>query len=407
MAESIHERVGFGRDIFADFDIEDPEFNERFDEILDAFVAECPMARSDVGHGYWVVNRWSDVRRCGQDWKRFSNASGWQLNRPEGAPGILPEESDPPYHNTWRRVLNPYFEPNRLSGYDPDIRRYANELIDTFIERGSCDFLAEFAAHLPGMVLFQNFFEVPLKDLPRLFKEIELGTFGSPEQRPEHFGWVMNYLDEYLQMRSTQPPRGDVVDAIVAGVEKDGQPCPWEDKVATLLDVCFGGLATTTHVMGAGAYHLATHPGDRRTLVEHPELVGNAVEEFVRLYPPVIAPARRVLEDVEVAGVQLRKGDWIALNYAAASRDPEASPREPGRVDVHRTDVVHSAFGVGPHRCLGSHLARLELRLTFEELLKRIPEFDLAPGTEPTYETGQLRTMTSLELVFPAGRRQG
>lgn len=397
--------MSFTQDIFGDFDIESPEFNERFDDVLDEFVAKCPMARSNVGHGYYVVNRWKDVRRCGQDWKTFSNASGWQLNRPEGAPAIMPEELDPPYHNVWRRAMDRYFAPKMLGGYEDDIRRYANDLIDTFIEKGECDFLAEFAAHLPGMVLFQNFFEVPLEDLPKLFRELERGTFGPPEERPEHFVWVMNYLDEYLQMRAKEPPRGDVIDVIVEGVEKDGEPCPWEDKVATLLDVCFGGLATTTHVMGAGTYHLATHPDDRRDLVEHPELILNAVEEFVRLYPPVVAPARRVMADCEVAGVELKAGDWIALNYAAASRDPEAAPGHPTEVDVRRTDVVHSAFGVGPHRCLGSHLARLELKITFEELLKRIPEFELKAGTTPTHETGQLRTMTSVQITFPPGSK--
>ncbi|HEX4108959.1 MAG TPA: cytochrome P450 [Solirubrobacteraceae bacterium] len=392
------------QDFTTDFDFESPEFNERFDEVIDEFAEKCPMARSNAGHGYWVVNRWRDVRRCGQDWKTFSSARGWQLNRPEGAPAILPEESDPPYHNVWRHALDPYFGPAKLDPFASDIRRYANQLIDTFIERGECNFLLEFAAHLPGMVLFQNLFEVPLEDLPTLFGEIDLGTFGPIEGRPEHFGYVMSYVDRYLRLREGQPKRGDVIDVILEGVQKDGAPCPWEDKVATLLDVCFGGLATTTHVMGAGALHLATHPEDRRTLIEDPSLTGGAVEEFVRLYPPVIAPARYVMADVTVGGVELKAGDWIGLNYAAASRDDEATD-DARRFDLHRRDVVHSAFGVGPHRCLGSHLARLELRLTFEELLRRIPDFEVKAGTGPVYETGQLRTMTSLELVFPPGAR--
>src|SRR5689334_595734 len=105
------ERIDFRRDWTKDFDFEDPEFNERFDDVIDSLASGCPMSRSEVGHGYWVVNSAADVRKAAQDWKTFTSAKGWQVNRPEGAPVILPEESDPPYHNEWRAVLNPFFSP--------------------------------------------------------------------------------------------------------------------------------------------------------------------------------------------------------------------------------------------------------------------------------------------------------
>jgi cytochrome P450 len=164
--------------------------------------------------------------------------------------------------------------------------------------------------------------------------------------------------------------------------------------------VIFGGLATTTHAMSGAICHLATHPEVRDELIAHPELVANAVEETVRLYPPVVAPARTVTEDVEIGGVSLKAGDRIAVNYAAASRDPDACPN-PAQFDVRRTAIVHSAFGVGVHRCLGSHLARLEIKITIEEFLARIPDFSLKPGTKPSYESGQLRTMKNLQLTWP------
>jgi cytochrome P450 len=151
--------------------------------------------------------------------------------------------------------------------------------------------------------------------------------------------------------------------------------------------------------MSGALWHLATHPDDRRSLIAEPELVPQAVEEFVRLFPPVFAVARQVTQDVEVAGEQLSAGEWVLLNFASASRDPEATS-DPTRLDIRREDVVHSAFGVGPHRCLGSHLARLELRVTVEEFLRRIPEFSLKPGTEPEFECTQLRTMKNVQLVW-------
>lgn len=406
MATQEDRTAALQRDYATDFDHEDPEFNERFDDVMDDLVGRCPMARSDKGHGYWVVNRHEDVRRCGQDWKTFSSADGYMVNRPEGSPIILPEESDPPYHNVWRSKLNPFLAPKAIGPYEADVRAFANELIDRFIERGSCDYQKEFAAHLPGMVLFHCVVPVPLADLPSLFEAIDKGTFGPVEERPGYFMKVYEHLDTFLKQRQEQEPRGDIIDVILEGVEKDGQPCPWEDKVSILLDVVFGGLATTTHVLSASVHHLATHHEDRRTLVAEPEHVSHAVEEFVRLFPPVVHVARTVQEDVEVAGVALKKGDWVTLNYASASRDPKAIDR-PTELDVRREEVVHSAFGVGVHRCLGSHLARLELQVATEELLRRIPEFTLTEGSTPKYETGQLRTMTSVELTFPPGEREG
>jgi cytochrome P450 len=344
-----------------------------------------------------VINRHADVRKAGQDWRTFSSADGWLLNPPEDSIAILPEDSDPPYHDTWRRVLNPFFAPSALGSVERAARRYAGELIDKFAHDGRCEFVARYAAQLPGLILFSTLVPVPVDDLPQLFTDIDTYSFGPLDERIPAFGRVYEYLNAFLRARGEQEPQGDVVDVIVAGVDKDGDPCPWEDKVHILLDVIFGGLATTTHAMSGAIYHLATHPEIRRELLADPSLIPNAVEETVRLYPPVVAPARTVRRDVEIAGVALRAGDRIALNYASASRDPEAC-ENPTQFDVRRTNIVHAAFGVGVHRCLGSHLARLELRVTLEEFLARIPDFELEPGTTPVYESGQLRTMKDLHI---------
>lgn len=393
-------RLSTGRDLHTDFDIEDPSLAENFEEVLDDLVARCPVAHSNVGQGYRVVNRHADVRRVGQDWRTFSSADGWLLNAPPDSIPILPEDSDPPYHNTWRRVLNPFFAPTAVAEVEGVARTFARQLLDDFADRGECEFVADFAAQLPGLILFNSIVPVPPVDLPQLFTDIDTYTFGPHAERIPAFGRVYDYLNHFLEARSKQEPQGDVVDVITAGVDRDGAPCPWEDKVHIMLDVLFGGLATTTHAMSGAIYHLATHPDIRRDLLAHPELVPNAVEETVRLYPPVVAPARTVTQDVEIAGVRLKAGERIALNYAAASRDPDACPN-PTQFDIRRTDLVHSAFGVGVHRCLGSHLARLELKVTIEEFLARIPDFALKPDTTPNYESGQLRTMKNLHLVWP------
>lgn len=389
----------FGRDMFADFDIDDPRFNEHFTDVLDAFVSKCPVARSNVGAGYYVINRYEDVRRAGQDWQTFSSAKGFQPNRPDGVPYLYPEESDPPYHDEWRRVLNPFFGPRAVAEFEDQIRADANELIDGFIDKGSCDFVADFAAELPGRAFFKNLVHVPVEDLPMLLQAMDNGIYGPVEERAESFAKAFGYLGEHLAKRRDNPGPGDLLDVIAAGVDKDGEICPWEDRVSIITDLTLGGIATTTYVMSGAIHHLATHPADRKALAADPSLLPNAIEEFARVFPPVVALGRSVTRDVEVAGTQFKEGDFVLLNYASASRDPDAV-ENPTELDIRREGVVHTAFGVGVHRCIGSHLARLELRVVLEEVLRRMPEFEVAPGQEPKYETGVLRTMTTLPLVF-------
>lgn len=381
-----------------EFDIDDPLFATEFESVLDHLVAKCPVAHSSVGPGYRVFNRYRDVRRCGQNWRTFSSSDGWMLNPPPGNIAILPEDIDPPYHTEWRRVLNPFFSTAACAALAQPARDYAGELIDRFAPRGHCEFVADFAAQLPGLVLFKHILPVPVEDLPTLFHDIDVYSFGPVPERAPAFGRVYAYLQRFLEERSRQPSRGgDIVDVILAGVNRDGAPCSWEDKVHVVLDVVFGGLATTTHAMSGAIYALASDPALRAGLAREPARVDTAVEETVRLYAPVVAVGRTVRADCEVAGEQFRAGDRIALNYAAASRDPEVCAN-PERFDITRPEVVHTAFGVGPHRCLGEHLARLEIRVAIEEFVRRIPEFEVEPGTQPRYESGQLRTMKELRL---------
>jgi cytochrome P450 len=390
----------FGRDMFNDFDIDDPAFNEHFFDILDEMVAKCPVVRSNVGDGYWMVTRQADVRKVGQDWRTFSSAKGYMPNRPEGLPYLMPEESDPPKHTAWRTTLNPFLSPKAVAKYDEQIRADANTLIDRFIDAGECEFVADFGSKLPGWAFFKNVLGVPVDDLDMLVTGVENGTFAPPEERPGHMGAVFEYLGKYLEARKNQPPRGDLVDVIVAGVEyEDGSMAPWEDRVSILVDLTFGGIATTTYVMAGAIHHLATHQSDREALVDNPDLIDRAVEEFVRVFPPVVALGRTCTRDTEVAGTALKEGDFVLLGYGAASRDPRVV-EDPAKIDIGRETVLHSAFGVGQHRCIGSNLARLELRATFEEWLRRIPDFGVKPGTAPTFETGILRTMKDLQLVF-------
>lgn len=391
----------YGHDIFGDFDINAECMKTDLPDVLDDLVARCPVAHSNAGPGYAVFSRQEDVRRIGQDWKTFSSAHGaFEISDEREGPFLIPDESDPPLHTSWRRALNPYFSPKAVARYEAGIRADANELIDAFADRGSCDAVAEFSAKLPGWAFFKNLLGVPIEDLEWLVAGVHGGSFDEPEKRAQHLGRVYAYLDGHLRRRAEEPRQDDVIDLLLEGVEyDDGEACTWEDRVSVLLTLTFGGISTSTHVLSCGLHHLATHDADRRALLGDPDLIPRAVEEFVRVFPAVTALGRRCTEDVEVSGCPVKAGDWVMLLYAAASRDPEAI-EEPTKLDIRRDEVVHSAFGVGIHRCLGSNFARLDLRCALEEWLRRLPEFRVADGFEPEYEAGMIRNMKRLDLEF-------
>jgi cytochrome P450 len=190
-----------------------------------------------------------------------------------------------------------------------------------------------------------------------------------------------------------------MVDMIAAGVPyEDGSISPWEHRVSVLVDMTFGGIATTTYVISSAINWLAENPEAKKLLLDDPgTYMPRAIEEFARVFAPVVALGRTCTKDVELGGRELKKGDFVMMVYAGASRDPRVV-EDAKTIDITRETVLHSAFGVGIHRCIGSNLARLELRATFEEFLKRIPEYRVVEP--PTYVSGYLRSMRTLKLAW-------
>ena len=390
----------FGRDFLRDFDIDDPNLNEHFHEVIDLMVAKCPVAHSKVGSGYYVFSKEESVRRIGQDWQTFSSAKGYIPNRPPDQPLMIPVEQDPPDHTSWRRVLNPHMGPKAMEAIRGKVADEVNALIDAFIDRGECEFIGEMAALLPGRAFFIHVLGVPVDDLTELVHDVDKSLFGPLEERTAYHQKVYDYLEAFMRQREKMPPQGDVVDTILQGVTySDGKPAPWDHKVSVVLDLTYGGISTTIYALGSSVRHLADHSEQRQQLLDHPEWVENAVEEFVRAYSPVVAMGRTCMRDVEVDGVELKEGDYVMLGFSGAGRDPRTIA-DPKALNFAEPTIHHPTFGVGPHRCIGSHLARMEMAVFLGEWLKRIPHFRVKPGTEPVYETGFLRAMSSLHLEW-------
>jgi len=317
---------------------------------------------------------------------------------------LIPLQVDPPGHAKYRRILDPLFTPREMARREPAITSLVNQMIDGFAARGECDFHAEFAVPLPCTVFLQ-LLGLPLDDLENflVWKDAVIrpeGAKGFHEHREaaapaahQIYAYFDRAIDDHIAN-----PREDVLSALIAA-EIEGKPLSHDE----LLDICFlfliAGLDTVTDSLDCFFVYLARHPEQRRLLIEHPDILPSAIEELLRWETPVPGVARIAVQDVEVGGCPISRGERVSPLLGAANTDP-AEFDDPETVDFARNPNRHRAFGGGPHRCLGSHLARLELRVALREFHRRIPDYEIRPGAELKYTTA-LRSVEALPLTFP------
>jgi cytochrome P450 len=318
---------------------------------------------------------------------------------------LIPLQIDPPEHAKYRRILDPLFTPREMARREPRVTELVNEMIDRFADRGECDFHAEFAVPLPCTVFLQ-LLGLPLEDLDQflVWKDGVIRPEGGAltfEERRAATAPVALQIYDYFERAIDDHianPRDDVLSAMIAA-DVAGQPLSREE----LLDICFlfliAGLDTVTDSLDCFFVYLARHPDHRRQLVEQPDILPNAIEELLRWETPVPGIARVAMQDVEVGGCPISKGERVSPLLGAANTDPAEFP-DPEVVDFARNPNRHRAFGGGPHRCLGSHLARMELRVALREFHRRIPDYEIKPGVVLKYTTG-LRSVETLPLTFP------
>jgi cytochrome P450 len=324
---------------------------------------------------------------------------------------LIPLNVDPPQHSKYRKLLDPLFAPRRMDEQEEDITRRVNVLIDAFIERGECNFSEEFAELFPTSV-FLGLMGLPEDEL-RMFLRMRDGALHpekfdenalfDPEKRraiqnatgQEIYAYFGNLIDE---RRKT--PTDDIVSRFVAA-EVDGERLSREDILDILYLFMIAGLDTVTDSLTCFYAFLATHREHRRQLVEDPSLIAPAVEELLRWESPVPSGVPRIAkEDTELpGGHKVPSGTAVMISYGAANVDPAAFA-EPDDVRFDRSPNPHIAFGAGVHRCLGSHLARRELRVTLREWHKRIPDYRIKPGHEKLEYQAGLRHVKDLVLCW-------
>jgi cytochrome P450 len=385
----------------SDFSHLEPEWSADPYPIQDDLRQRCPIAHTERFGGGWLPTRYEDVASIAYDTGRFSSRAIIMSNfRPplDIAPigGAPPISSDPPFHHDARKLLLPAFTKTAIARQEPATREFCHALIDTFEGQDVVDAAGDYAQHIPMRVI-ADMLGFPAEDGPQ-FREFVENTLEGINLPPDERIARMTKLFDYLlaQVRDhLANPRADLTTYLI-NAELYGSKLEPSHVVGAMTLLLIAGIDTTWSAIGASLWHLARTPADRERLVAEPALLPTGMEEFLRAYAPVTM-ARLVKNDMHWRGVDMKAEDWILLSFPAANRDP-AQFDQAGEVIIDREVNRHAAFGLGIHRCLGSHLARMELRVALEVWLERIPQFSLDDPAAVTWSAGQIRGPRALPL---------
>ena len=390
----------------SDYDIFDPKYVSDPYGIWDDLRAACPMAHTDRWGGSWLPTRYADVYAIAHDIENFPSGNGISVvpivdmgpassPSPLLAAGVPPISADPPLHTWTRRLVLPTMSPARVAEYEVFTRELCRRLVDDVLARGQGDAAAEYAQQIPVRVI-GHILGVP-ESMSATFTEWVrdvLEFAHDPERRRRGVTGIITYLQGAIAERQAEPKDDFITELLHA--EHDGEPVGLPVVMGMCALLLIAGIDTTWSSIGSTMWHLAAHPDDRRRLVAEPELMPTAIEEFLRAYAPVTM-ARRLVEDKDYMGCPMKAGERVLMNFPAANRDPEVFP-DADSVILDREQNRHLAFGAGIHRCAGSNLARMELRVAVEEWLSRIPEFELVDPAKVTWAGGQVRGPRSVPV---------
>jgi cytochrome P450 len=393
--------TGSVSDWAADFSHVEPEWAADPYRIQDDLRQRCPIAHTERFGGAWLPVRYEDVAAIAYDTEHFSSRSIIMSNfRPprELAPvgGSPPISSDPPFHHDARKLLLPAFTRAAVGRQEAATRAFCHSLIDAFDGREVVDAASDYAQHIPMRVI-ADMLGFPASDGPRFREFVENALEGvnrPPEERFARMEKLFDYLLDQIRDH-VDHPRDDITTYLI-NAELGGRKLDPSHVAGTMALLLIAGIDTTWSAIGASLWHLAKTPADRERLAADPALLPAALEEFLRAYAPVTM-ARLVKQDMNWRGADMKADDWILLSFPAANRDPAQFDRA-DEVVIDREVNRHAAFGLGIHRCVGSHLARMELRVALETWLQRIPVFTLDDPPAVTWSAGQIRGPRTLPL---------
>ncbi|QIG80738.1 cytochrome P450 [Stakelama tenebrarum] len=395
-----------------DFDLfNDPEYREApHERILGLIEQAPPVFWTPRNGGHWMIVSHKANFEASRDTEIFSSEvipaaqiKAMMASMPADMPRVpmaVPINLDPPEHTKYRAPLQKTFSPKAMAALKGDIRKLAGELIDSMKPKGKANFMTEVAEPMPVQV-FLKMFGLPLDRQAEYRKLVEehLAAISldaaSMAQRMIRCAAIMR--DTILERRDN--PQDDII-SMLWQTEIDGRPMTIEDMENYAVLLFIAGLDTVMNGMGHGVHRLASDLELQARLRAEPKLIPEAAEELLRRYTFTV-PVRRVTRDIEFHGAPMQANDRAMLFLPGADLDP-TEYKNPAEFNMKRENNVHIAFGGGPHRCLGSHLARIELQILYEELLARMPEFRLDPEHKVTYHGGHVIGPDALWLTWEA-----
>ena len=339
----------------------------------------------DGGAGYWALTRYDDIVAVSKDPGRFSSARGTNIqDLPPPDLAIIQTimlNMDPPQHQKFRKLASQGFTPRMVALLEPRIRIVTNQIIDRIAAKGECDFVTSVAAELPLQVIAE-LMGIPLEDRHKVFDWTNrLVGFDDPEFQTSYEDGKIAAMEMWMYANELAVSRkgkegNDLVTVLINGVV-DGETLSEIEFDAFFLLLAVAGNETTRNLISGGMLALVEHPAERARLLHNPELLPSAVEEMLRWVTPLIHFRRTATCDTEIRGQKIRAGEKVVMYYPSANRD-EAVFSDPDTFDIERTPNDHLSFGIGEHFCLGASLARMEIRVMFEALLRRLPDIELA-----------------------------
>lgn len=381
-----------------DFDHHSPEYRSNSIDILMHMQRTTPFTHSSCHGGFYVATKAVDCLAIAKDAEAFSSDPTDVI--PDLEPTkMIPINVDPPELYDYRAILNPLFAPNRIKAHAAYVRGVAEGLMDKIVARGGGDLKWDFALPLTGIMTLK-LAGLPPEDwehyAPPLHKLIYSGL--PIEERLKDMGTMIERMRAEIRRLKDEPVAGSVIEYL-HNVDMAGRKLRLDEIDGVILIMLGGGLDTTQALFGMSAVWMAENPDRRQELIDHPERLDNAIEEFLRVFPPTQGNARRATRETVVAGHTIKPEEWVFMSYAAANRDPDEY-ENPHEINFQRENIRHLSFGLGPHRCLGSHLARLEAKTMFQVLLEKAPNYKLVQGgVELGADIGTIAGFAKIEIT--------
>lgn len=397
------------KELIVDFDIYDDSLVDDFNHCTAGLP---PMCYTTANGGHWILSGFDEIEAVFKDGATFPN---WNSSIPvemsEGRGRFIPLEYDGPEHTAYRQILLPYFSPIRVKQLEGQLRHLVNELIDGFPDSGSCDFMAHFARPFPAR-MFLTLMGWPTDRLTEFCGWVDGFLYGGggssedasvKETRAACSKAVYDYFAGFVDERR-ESPADDITTALVQARLPSGRALAESEILDYIFILLIAGLHTVEGALAFGVMYFSQNPREKDRLVADPSLLPTAVEELLRWEPPAWGSARMAGRDVVVRGQLVKAGEKILLPHQTGNRDSR-KVSDPETFDMTRQPNPHLTFGAGPHRCLGAHLARMELKVAFEELHRRLPDYRVDDSIPAEFHMAQVRGVAHLPIVYTPERR--